>query len=410
MIKIKKSRLIKYLLLFPIMKPGILSQSVFQNFNDIYSVFRILVFLILIYMLFFKSRSVAISKFAWATCLYHLYIFLVTLFTNPQGIAVWAGPATAILTVVLLFEYYANELYELIECIGNILFILFFVNEISVIVCLLVSKNTDIGFAYFNSKISSNQYFLGMDNRFINYFFPAILCNYITEINSYKNDIPKTKIILIIGTITLIVLRAVGGMFGMILLSICVLLNRFNRSYFVRIWLLIALSIVLSVSVVMVGCVHPEVLVDFFQHVALKGSNFFDRVRMWRGVYSKVIVVRPWTGIGVQSLSYMKYIMHYNHAHNLIMTLMLQGGIVGELLWWISIFIGTKNLNMANNTKLVVMTSACIIIELLTNIMDTTNDAFFFLMICIAANIVMFERKTNYTRINNVYLQKEKCS
>lgn len=393
MIRIKKSELIKYILIFPLMKPGILSQSIFSKYNDVYSVFRSVVFAIVIYMLFFRPKKVTISTFSWLVCIYQFYILIVTIYINPKGIVVWAGPATAILTVVLLFDYYHDELYELIECTGNILFFLFIVNEISVVICLILSKNVDAGLAYFNSKISSNQYFLGMDNRFINYFFPAVLCNYITELKNKNDSLPRTKIILFVGTITLVILRAVGGMFGMILLNICVWLNRFNRRFIFRIWFLIIISILMSLSIIVAGCQYPDVLVNFFQYVALKGSNFFDRIRMWRGVYNMVFLVRPLTGIGVQSVDYMRYIMRYNHAHNLIMTILLQGGIIGEVLWWSSIFSSTKKLNRVKNSKLVVIISACIFIELLTNIMDSTNDAFFFLMICIASNILYLDSR-----------------
>lgn len=104
---------------------------------------------------------------------------------------------------------------------------------------------------------------------------------------------------------------------------------------------------------------------------------------MWKNVYEKVFLEHPLTGIGTQSIKFMRYIMRYNHAHNLIMTLLLQGGLIGEVLWWRSIFIGTSKLNIAKSIESIVAT-ACIVIEFLTNIMDSTNDSYFFILVAIA--------------------------
>lgn len=383
-ITVSKNTIYKYLLLLPLMKPGLFTQQCFNSINNIYSFFRILVFAILIYKLLAKRGNISASKLFFAVALYQFYILVVTVCTNPLGFMVWAGPATAIMTVVLLFDYYKDEVIELISCIASILWVYFWINEVCVVVCVISSKSTDAGLSFFNSQIAQNQYFLGMDNRFINYYFPTILANYIAE-KRYNNSFKKTFSVLIVGTVTLIVLKAVGGIMGMLSLAIIVTAMFFSRRKIViHIWLTIVFTIIVSIVFIWVSCVHTEILYSFFQNTMLKGSNYLDRVKMWKNVLEKVFYQRPLIGIGVQNLSYMRYIMRYNHAHNLVMTLLLQGGIIGEVLWWRSVFIGTEKMNNMGKNTLGIMISACIGIEFLTNIMDSTNDSYFFIIVCVA--------------------------
>ena len=395
-ITLSKNKIYKYLLLIPIMKPGLFTQQCFNSINTVYSFFRILVFAILIYKLFAKRGNISASKLFFSVSLYQFYILAVTVCTNPSGFTVWAGPATAIMTMVLLFDYYRDEVIEVILCIANLLWWYFWINEVCVFVCVIASKSTDAGLSFFYSKIAQNQYFLGMDNRFINYFFPTILTNYIIE-KRHNKSFRKTFSVLFVGTATLVVLKAVGGIMGMLSLVIVVTAMFFSRRKIViHIWLTIVFTILVSIVFIWVSCVHTEILYSFFQNMMLKGSNYLDRVKMWKNVLEKVFYQRPLTGIGVQNLSYMRYIMRYNHAHNLIMTLLLQGGIIGEVLWWRSIFIGTGKMNNMGKNTLGIMISAFIGIEFLTNIMDSTNDSYFFILVCVAFYIDSIIESLNF--------------
>lgn len=383
---LNKKNIIMYLILLPTMKPGLFNQVYFEKVNSFYSLIRMIIFCVFVYKVFFRRRIILISSLFMSVIVYQIYILIVTCLTNISGLLVWAGPATAIMTVVLLFDYYEDEIIYLLTAIANILWLYFWINEITVVICVWVSGSTDAGLSFFNSQITQNQYFLGIDNRFINYFFPAILTNYIVEKNKNRKYI-RTISIMIIGSITLIVLKAVGGIMGMVLLSfIITFMFITKRKVMIKAWQAIVVTIIISVLFVYFCCTYTDVFYGFFQNTIVKGSNYLDRVRLWKNVYEKVFLERPLTGIGTQSIKFMRYIMRYNHAHNLIMTLLLQGGLIGEVLWWRSIFIGTSKLNNAKSTEAIVV-MACIIIEFLTNIMDSTNDSYFFILVAVAFHI-----------------------
>ena len=308
--------------------------------------------------------------------------------------AVWVGPASSIITVVLMFDYYRSDINELIECLANVFWMYFLLNELSVIVCIVASGSVSEGMAFFFPYVGNNRFFLGMDNRFLNYFFPGIMTNYIYEKRYKRTRFFRVKMIAIVGTATLTALNAIGGMTGMIALCIVLLFCSADSIIRFDVGALIWITIFISITMIVIGIINPIPMQNAIERFMSKGNNYMDRALMWKHIFISVSSKYPLSGIGVQSIKdmrrLMRFNMRYNHAHNLIMTLFMQGGIIGTILWWISIFVGTHELRLNNKNKLAMIIASCIVIELITNIMDSTNDAFFFVMVSIAYSIHVF--------------------
>lgn len=389
-----KNRIVKYLIILPLLKPGLFSEPYFSKVNTFYSIARVLVLVFLSYKAFVARKQIVLSKLAVIVIFYHLYELMVTIFVNPQGMAVWVGPASSIITVVLMFDYYRSDINELIECLANVFWMYFLLNELSVIVCIVASGSVSEGMAFFFPYVGNNRFFLGMDNRFLNYFFPGIMTNYIYEKRYKRTRFFRVKMIAIVGTATLTALNAIGGMTGMIALCIVLLFCSADSIIRFDVGALIWITIFISITMIVIGIINPIPMQNAIERFMSKGNNYMDRALMWKHIFISVSSKYPLSGIGVQSIKdmrrLMRFNMRYNHAHNLIMTLFMQGGIIGTILWWISIFVGTHELRLNNKNKLAMIIASCIVIELITNIMDSTNDAFFFVMVSIAYSIHVF--------------------
>ncbi len=381
-IEVYKERLFLYIVLLPVLKPGIVNNKCYSNYNSIYSYLRIAVFFIILLRIIL-SKALKLSHYAIIMMIYEGWIFLSTIRTNPGGVSVWAGPALSVITIVLIFDFYESNLFDVIDVIGNILFAYFVINEISVLVAIIASGNVNVGLSYFNPRLPKSQYFLGMDNRFINYYFPGVLCNILS---SRKNGFKYGKrafIIMFVGGATLISLWAVGGMLGMIILIAVVFTderiikgNLFNADH------MITMMILANIVLIAASVTNPEMIWKIMQFFLGKGGNYLDRVNMWKGVLNKVFLKYPFAGIGAQSMQYVSYFMRYNHAHNLMMTVLYQGGIIGEILFWIGMYSGCHNLMWFRRENMAKTILGAIVVELFTNFADTTFDVFFVIMIC----------------------------
>lgn len=398
-IEINPRRVYLYIILLPLLKPGIVNNTCYTEMNNYYSILRIAIFVILIARIFI-SKNLRLSHYTVLMAIYEGWVLFSTVKTDVKGVAVWAGPALSIITVTLLFDLYEDDLHDIISVIGNILFVYFVLNEITVLVSVIISGNTDIGLAYFNHKLPSNQYFLGMDNRFICYYFPGVICNIISSRQQGIKYGAKAISILLVGGVTLIWLWAVGGMIGMTILLVVIFADeKFISGKIFNAQFLITMMLLVDIALIAVSVSNPGGIQRLMQTVFGKGGNFLDRVIMWRGVLYKVFAEHPLAGIGAQTKMFMSYFMRYNHAHNLMMTVLYQGGIVGELLFWVAMYVGCDGLMGYRSEALAKIILSVIVVELFTNFADTTFDVFFVIMVCLASKYVLL-RESKYV-INN---------
>lgn len=381
---ISKNKLFFIIALLILFEPGIFKNDEYALVNNLYSVFKSILFLALA-ILCLKNQCV--SHLSMLIFIYEC-IFVISTVLNGNSLGVLAGsflgPAMAAISISFLFDLFRDNLIDYVKSIRNILLIYYLLNIVSVI-SIYMTMGSPGNFTGDGIK----NFFLGSDNRFVFYFVPGIICALIVAVN--KNNKPDVIFweILIQGTIILTFLWSVGAMIVMMAYLLFFLVKRkkagseiLNIYTFLIIWIAINIALI-----VFVNTSYANQLLLWAEVYFQKGANLNIRFVMWRSAL-KEFYENPILGIGIKNIIQLRNILFgFAHTHNFFINILMRGGLVAICLLILILFASTKPVMELRNTYIGTCIAVCIFGCLVLSLADTYDDVYFWLILNIAYRI-----------------------
>ena len=390
---ISKNKLFFIIALLILFEPGIFKNDEYVLINNLYSILKSILFLILV---IFCLKNQCVSRLSISVFIYEC-IFVISTVINGNKLGVLAGsfmgPAMAAVSICFLFDLFRDDLIDYVNSIRNILLIYYLLNILSIIsTYIIMGKPSN----FIGDGIHS--FFLGIDNRFVFYFVPGMICALIVAVNKYNKPDIIFWVILIQGILILTVLWSVGAMLVMMAYLFFFLMSKkksgsrtLNIYFFLISWIVINIALIVFVNTPYANQLLLGAEVYFH-----KGANLNIRFLMWRNAW-KMFCENPVLGIGIKNRIQLKNILYgLAHTHNLFINILMRGGIAAICLFVSILFGATKPVMKMRNTYIGMSMAVCIFGCLVLSLVDTYDDVYFYLILNIAFRMEWLINGKNY--------------
>jgi O-antigen ligase len=385
-LKFKKSDLYIYSLMIPFLFP-----RGFSEYSAIYkSIFTawlyVTMFAVISKILFSIARyKTRYNAFLNIVFLYHIYMLITTLLIRgglSEGLQkIFAVPALCYLTTY----YMKKKPLRFIECVSNILILNF-------ILCLTIFSPVVLPKLF---SAEGNMLFIGHVQTASQLGALGILLGTLLIVCSANK-------------------KAKG--FFLIILTVCIMIeSQTITSYICLIILIVCAFIILlfkSPKILLLDSrVYASILfiINIFFIVLLKtnawrliifgiNTSFNGRISIWSEAVQK-INLQPMFGYGVYGYRLHPYWYAWTnntngmiYAHNEILQLMLDGGVVLTILFFALFMSGLSNMKDITNPKIKMISNICIIIYFIIMLPDVPTEYFyFFFMVSILSELKYVE-------------------
>ncbi|MEI3535624.1 MAG: hypothetical protein V8R16_02440 [Bacilli bacterium] len=333
------------LLLIPIYQPKLFTQ--YDTLKVIYAIANVLLFI----FLFIKNKMIILKKNSFNLHIFWLiyrFYLLFMMFINNNMIYFfqWANLTLMVLNLILLFEKCEkeNKVKPLLMAISIIGIVMLTINFITLILFPRGIIRSD-----FFDLADNDWYFLGIKTQFSNIMFGTIAASGTLYILN-KN---KKNLFIVIATIISILLNIfyknlATPVVGMIIIIIMIIFNKI-KSLRYNIYLLFWLSIFISVLVINFGVV--EIFSYFITSILHKSMSLSSRTLIWQNARDVIFNQDLFFTIfgNGEFYSFVPYDGRMLNAHNEILTIFYNSGIIGSILL-LSFFLRCfKGYNQRNN-------------------------------------------------------------
>lgn len=325
-----------FFLIFPYIKPSIISDlQILSMLENIYDIWRLISVILVFYSFLLRKK---INPFILSIFAYFGYIFFITLVRqgNYWNMIVQEGSMLAVCLLVFICSD-KNELKYLLYAFKELLAFFLFINAITVFI-YEPRGGMYVSDIYLDS-IKVNNYFLGYDNKHINYILPYFGVSIIYDRLYYGYIRNKTIILHIIINLAVIMCASVTTWAAIVIFYFCLLFmekkyfKKLINSYiilignFVVFYFLIILRIYNKLSIYIIKIFHKDLV--------------FAREYIWK-LYLNAVSKHFVLGYGY--LSSTGRVAHAGvvHAHNMYLDILFEVGIVGIILYIIIIFLATN--------------------------------------------------------------------
>lgn len=390
---IKTENLCCLFLIMPFVEPLLFKESGYYTIDTIYSIFKIIsTFIALILNL--KQQS--FKKFNLNKAFVYLAIFegIIGLSTilYSGDVVKYCGPVVNVLGLSLLTIYYYPRLKEnYFKQFINLLIILAIINGMSVIL--------------FPNGITQNAawtkvYFLGIDNRFVFFYLPLVFFVSIYELERKSKLTFLWYFVCGITLLPLLYLWSVGAIIGLLILIGSIFLFskskkiakiNFNK-FFIIILLLNVLIVFLNIQ---------NYFADFLVNVLKKDITLSGRTFLWEEAI-ELIKKYPLIGCGVQSNEVLSRFFYggVTHPHNLFLTYLINGGIVGMIFYLLFIKLFINNTKKIMNLKIKFVLNITIFTIFLLSLADTLDIGLMYVIFIIGIMYSEVEKDEKSRDIN----------
>lgn len=341
--------IIIFFLSFPHAKPGFASQI--SILDSIYDYLRLISFtIIIICVLSVKRLSITVLLIIFTE------IFLV-LNTAIKGGALHRSivSAASIISVVLLYELAAGECenkYEFKKIFYSSQLAVF---EVLIYINLLTEIIWPNGMYIGESGhfIMKKCYFLGYYNNHSMYYIPALMFAWLLA------DLTGKRLRAIVLTIAIwmsaIIVWSGGVLASLAAMTIFYLI--YNKEYlrplvaYYIFWIIQPLFVIIAIILNTNNTLLH--IIDIFLH---KGGSFNLRLLLWSS-YLTLIGKCPYTGYGIWDQAYREDQVGFYwgmHAHNLILEILYEGGLVYLVLFSMIIIISGRQLKYKSNESRII--------------------------------------------------------
>ncbi len=375
-VKIKFHHMILGLIIGFILQPPISVADNYPLFNLFINASRV-IFCISVFALFwiYKSRKQMNSTILFIILFAYVVILAATQSKNIVQVIIFMGFVVA---TYIYFSEFSNE-----KVIHGCL-IYYCMISIIEIITVLVFKN---GLYKINS--SRKAFFLGHVNNEGKVFFILIML-LLFEIYVYKK---KVEYLLIIACLSSLILlwynHSMTGFFTIFLASIlCAFGKKINSISNKNLYDLLLLLSIFTFMICIVFVYLP--VSDYLFTLLDKSNEMLMRKKIWKKAIEG-IVEHPLLGIGY-GFDQQKVLRIGNYipsaAHNLLLDIMLNGGIIGGILWCVFLFKNISNsahIMSKQDVEISILFILYIVVIIVSNFEPYFNkDAFPPLIMCMA--------------------------
>lgn len=320
-------RLAVFLLIVPFFKPvGI---AAYPMVNSVFIAWKLISITILVFLFIRNLGAIKFSKWEASAVLF-LLIYSIGTIAFSGNIADWVIDAVSASCVILLVQicFSRDKVISLLGASCDLFRIL--------IVCHLISA-IYIRFAGPLFQVINNDYvyLLGTDNYSAFSMLPFFLVLFISHsLIHTSNKQKKFDLVLFIGTITyLILVQSLSGAGAFLVFGALVFLYK-RISKFPFLLQPIPFLVVLIVILVSIVGFQAHLIVGDILIGTGKGLSLNSRTEIWSGAI-QLIMVNPLFGYGITDSYLANEFLLYGagHAHNLILDILLRGGLLGAFFY-----------------------------------------------------------------------------
>lgn len=381
-----KKNLILIFLIVPFLEPLCFKESII---DEIYSAYKIISFVIIvcIYTVFIaKKNSWKFSKYTIIIIIYQLSLYIST-FINKGNYSAMIGNTISVLSLAMIVEIYAkgDNFRKILKIFNNILTTYTIINLLSV---LIGSSNNNI-------------YFLGIDNRFIFFLLPNCFITILIDLIDYDKITIKSYIIIALALFQCVYVWAVSAVLSLVLLLLYAALL-YNWKIFKKMTLNKYLIIIMVMNLLLVFFQIQNYFEYFIVDILHKDLMLSGRVYTWNAAL-EIIKEHPIFGIGGTSYTQKSTLFYRSdgHAHNLILNILVNGGIVSLIIMIFSFLKINNNLKSINNKKISGFISFAIFNILFLSLTDTLDSATIYLVYLCGYYISEVYRRDNICKEKN---------
>lgn len=326
------------LLTLPLLKPDYFDHiPVMDRF---FNLWRVASFAFIVVRLVLVKRKISIV--AMLICIQQVFLFSVTLF-NRGNIYFYAVSAFPVLSVVLLYD---GMRYDKETFLSSQLFCFELVICINLITELLFPGGLYVEKAGIN-RVHVQNWFLGFYNNHTKFFIPALMFAWLYK--EFTGKKLRTYCLTIVIFVSALLVWSGGvlvALFGMAFTYV-LLKNRTCLFHYYTYW-----SIHIFFFLFVVVLKFQNVFQWLIEGVLDKWESLLLRISLWDKTMG-FILDAPLFGHGVLDWDARRLEAGMNwaaHAHNLLLELLYQGGLVNLLLWIIIVIVAGKKLYQYRNT------------------------------------------------------------
>lgn len=319
------------LLLIPIFEPDI-----FKSFTWSDNLFIIMKFLVLVVVGYKYCTLINVGKFSYYIILY-CSIFILSTIVNEQDLMYTIKKIIECIVVSMLIEvgiYYKG--IKMIKILFEYLLLLTFVNVILFIPFPkgLLTANQD--------SENYKMYFLCIKNGMINWMILGAVSGIICRIKYKSREFNrKYNIFLILATISIFYTKSSTGIIIWTLFLIFFLMFRVYK-YKLNLKNIILILIILYIGIVFFRI--QEYFNDLFILVFNKDASLTGRTNLWD--YAIMYIKEsPIIGYGIRENSIINFYGRSYTSHNFALELLLSGGIIQLIVFFIIIIVLVKSID-----------------------------------------------------------------
>lgn len=331
LMKILNNPVFTVLLLIPYFKPSsfdYISLSLDISFN----IFKIFSSIIILLIYIYNQK---ISKIILTIILFNLPIFLSTAISGNLSLSFFSSFAT-ILSYSMITEIYMD--YNIKIYIKTIFYIYFILSIINLIL-LFIFPNGIALHNYYYYRFN----FIGIDNQLIKYFIPIAAFGCIHSSFKNKKITLSFAILLCIISLTMIIVWSATGLVGWFIMILYILfIYKSKIAYLLNSILLSIFYAIIFLSIFMFNI--QEYFVYIIENILKKSISFTGRTEIWE-ISKNLISKKPLLGYGLSNNHGWIYWHGKNYyTHNIILEVMIQGGILALIPYLIMFIIAAVSL------------------------------------------------------------------
>ncbi len=335
-----KKTITAFLFAFPFFKPSYF--MAFELYDDIFNLARVVSFALISAYYFFVRRKT--SPLAVLIVVMQSFLLLNTYFQGGETYTC-AKDIFPIVAIVLLYDILINDA---IDAFVNSQLLCF---EIVVYINLLTQIRYPGGMLFLKSafhSVSNRWWFLGYYNTYTPYFIPAIVFAliYLHRTNLFIRPAALISAVLLSSLLA----KSGGNALAIVLMfGVYLLFKNWSIIFNYYAYWLMQFGFYLLIIVMNAQNVFGWLLNDIMN----KASSMKGRLLLWKRTIN-IIKRSPWIGYGVRSSIYRQHETRVGpwaiYAHNLLLEIMYQGGIVYLVLFCVLIIMAGNN--MVRNREL----------------------------------------------------------
>ena len=325
-----------FLILIILFRPAFINYHLtLKTISNILLVILFLVFAIL-NLLLYKDRK-KISIISWLLLLYELIIVFSAIY-NHGSIVFACSNALKILTMVLVLEYYLKKKPKtLLDSMFIVMSIFLVINSLSILFPNTLAINNN----------GVHIYFLGIRTRFSDLIFPYLLVS-ITKNFEIKKNFPLLIFSIVISLFNIIYVKIGTAVGGIIIFSFLYLLDKkFSILKIITAPVSVFGALALNASICFFRI--QNIFAFFIEKVLHENLSLTNRTIIWDRALE--ILKNNWIlGLGIQDgqARFVPYRGRLVQAHNQILQIVYEGGILALVTYFVAIFISVTRIDRKN--------------------------------------------------------------